>query len=645
MTSSPESQELMGLPERQILASTSDGLLCSAPAKTSGQGSLLKRIAVISFEVIVLFVPLLFIILAFCANSLDGKQLSMWGEKVQQLAKHGSTIFPIIFASVLGMAIRSIARWRAERGTTLRELELLMGSQTLGSTISTQISTLGFSNDFLLGFGLLVFWLLSPIAAQACLRLVDINQVTAENPGNITYLDMENSTIFMAGDDKTGVRDIYNTLYDFSLLSPPEYRTESRDLWGNIKVPMLESFNSSRIIEDGWISVDAYGADNNISYVSLIGIPVIGLPKLNLSDEWTNKSLTVLMTIFSLETNYFVFDCSDISIIDPEHSRQEYDSGYLYNKTSPAPNTTFVLDTSTPLDRVSSLGILPRYITFVSNYGVQGDEGGTVVYKSAMTNCSVTQSYVELWVECYYDLCETTGIRKSTLLHEPPEYTALDNQGHMMFIAKEMTRRGIDITTINTDALWSGTLTEYFLNDPSKVGSFFEYSRDISLLPRDVFASRFGLLFNTYWNAVLSPNFLVDSKTKNDIAQIISADPNFDYSDLLKTTNTNTTIELTVDRYVRKAWAMVILMATSCFLLITAIIGTVLRWKCVGPNVLGYVSTLLMEPGGCTLDGPERTRAFADTKVGLVAVRDDEEGHGRVVFSLLPKLSEKVVDK
>lgn len=111
-----------------------------------------------------------------------------------------------------------------------------MGSQTLGSTISTQISTLGFSNDFLLGFGLLVFLLLSPIAAQACLRLVDINQVTTESTGNITYLDMETSTIFLTGDDKTGVRDIYNTLYDFSLLSPAVYRTESRDMWGNIKV-------------------------------------------------------------------------------------------------------------------------------------------------------------------------------------------------------------------------------------------------------------------------------------------------------------------------------------------------------------------------------------------------------------------------
>lgn len=216
----------------------------------------------------------------------------------------------------------------------------------------------------------------------------------------------------------------------------------------------------------------------------------------------------------------------------------------------------------------------------------------------------------------------------------------------MRFIARELIYRGVDITTLNTEDLWGGTLTEYFLNDPSKVGSFFEYRRDISQLPRDVFTSRFALLFNTYWNAALSPNILIDSKTKNDIAEIVATNPNFDYSDLFKTTNTNATIELTVDRYVRKVWAMAVLMATSCLLLITAIIGTALRWKCVGPNVLGYVSTLLMEPGGCTLDGPERTRAFADTKVGLVAVRDGEEG--RVVFSLLPKLSattEEVVDK
>lgn len=90
MTSGPESQEPRKLLESHVLASTSDGLLRSASAKISGQRSQLKRIAVISFEVIVTCVPLLFIILAFCANSLDGKQLSKWGEKLQQIAKYVS---------------------------------------------------------------------------------------------------------------------------------------------------------------------------------------------------------------------------------------------------------------------------------------------------------------------------------------------------------------------------------------------------------------------------------------------------------------------------------------------------------------------------------------------------------------------------
>lgn len=91
MTSGPESQEPKELSERQVIASASDGLLRSASEKISGKMSQVKRIAVISFEVIVTCVPLLFIILAFCANSLDGKQLSQWGEKLQQVAKYVST--------------------------------------------------------------------------------------------------------------------------------------------------------------------------------------------------------------------------------------------------------------------------------------------------------------------------------------------------------------------------------------------------------------------------------------------------------------------------------------------------------------------------------------------------------------------------
>ena len=62
---------------------------------------------------------LLLTVLAACALSLDGKPLSAYGSHIIDDSKLGPTIFPIIFAAIVGRLLRSAARWRAEYGTNL----------------------------------------------------------------------------------------------------------------------------------------------------------------------------------------------------------------------------------------------------------------------------------------------------------------------------------------------------------------------------------------------------------------------------------------------------------------------------------------------------------------------------------------------
>jgi hypothetical protein len=54
-----------------------------------------------------------------CALQLDGKPLSDYGSHIVNAAKLGPTIFPIIFAAVVGRLMKSLALWRAEKGTNL----------------------------------------------------------------------------------------------------------------------------------------------------------------------------------------------------------------------------------------------------------------------------------------------------------------------------------------------------------------------------------------------------------------------------------------------------------------------------------------------------------------------------------------------
>lgn len=56
--------------------------------------------------------PCLFLILTFQALTVSGKPIST----IEQAARLGPTLFPIVFAAVVGRLMRTFALWKAERG-------------------------------------------------------------------------------------------------------------------------------------------------------------------------------------------------------------------------------------------------------------------------------------------------------------------------------------------------------------------------------------------------------------------------------------------------------------------------------------------------------------------------------------------------
>jgi hypothetical protein len=90
-------------------------------------------------------------------------------------------------------------------------------------------------------------------------------------------------------------------------------------------------------------------------------------------------------------------------------------------------------------------------------------------------------------------------------------------------------------------------------------------------------------------------------------------------------------------------------MISTCVLIIVSLIGTILQFSTIAPDIFGYASSFTLdnpytdippEAQGCTLDGIERARLLKDVRVQFADVRPgDEVGH--IAFATCGFQSEK----
>lgn len=71
-------------------------------------------------------------------------------------------------------------------------------------------------------------------------------------------------------------------LYGAALLSPQAIKTGHQDLWGNVKIPSLETLNSSKADSGGWVEVPA-SISTPETFSSLVGLPLVNLPSEGIS--------------------------------------------------------------------------------------------------------------------------------------------------------------------------------------------------------------------------------------------------------------------------------------------------------------------------------------------------------------------------
>ncbi|QPC76121.1 hypothetical protein HYE68_006873 [Fusarium pseudograminearum] len=253
-----------------------------------------------------LVIPIVYAILLAAMVYLHGKTQSSFGDAVLEILSVASTLWPILFAAVLGPVLKTVALFQAERGSTLGSLEFLLTSQTTASALKNFV-TMGWIGSW--AIVVLTAWSLSPLGGQAALRSLHRHQnpVSMQKPAAY-YLGNNRSDIYQHYFDGTGgvnsasspsLSLIYDmttvlsasfstqdTLVSHANSSSPNYhdaivglggkleasRSGRRDLWRNIRIPFIELLPEYRSDDPhAWIPVPD---DEIVPYASLIGLPI-----------------------------------------------------------------------------------------------------------------------------------------------------------------------------------------------------------------------------------------------------------------------------------------------------------------------------------------------------------------------------------
>ncbi|PNP74217.1 hypothetical protein FNYG_12266 [Fusarium nygamai] len=502
-----------------------------------------------------------------------------------------ASIFPILFASVVGRMVYEAARWKLEKGATLDLLEQLIGSRTVGSTFTTQIY-LGKFN--LLGVSLLLLWAFSPLGSQSVLRMLRTELVQSKESSRIAYFTTDAPSYFHSSGELEQVsrRTFVQTMYSALLLSPLPAKQSTMDLWGNLKIPRLE-LNGDEANGRNWTNVPL--SQRPDSYSALVGLPITSTSKGN--------------TSFSIESSYIELECT-------KPTRNQSDS-VNFEWTNPKLNITAVFANGTwhgsGSDNETSWSIaLDRFVDNYWTYGGGGNAGTPARFENetsmdvrpaklffqtyflwqvaagepylrVTSQCDVMQRYVESHVTCKQldrltaRNCSVTKQRLSRKAHASEGITMLSFPKTWDWVTRYLPQ-------VMTSRLEADTVLRY-IDDPKleRLGdspeSGFEILTDVS--PQE-FGRRLSQVLNTYLLLTQLMNLAWQGNADNRM----SIEP-----------NVTTSVEVTnlVEVYTVDWLWIVVFSISSAILFASGIVSTVFAHLALGPEVLGYASSIVRD--------------------------------------------------
>ncbi|KAF2270982.1 hypothetical protein CC78DRAFT_573352 [Lojkania enalia] len=489
-------------------------------------------------DIILVLLPLYFILLGVAVVILNGKPTNdnNLGRKVEVAMQLGPTIFPILFAAIIGRSLKMIARYLAERGARLSTLELLMASQSVWGTIESQLLLQRLT---VVGVNLLFLWSLSPLGGQASLRLMERGNMPYYKSAKLRYMTTGPAGTFW------GLATTYEgngkfadagALYSAALLAPQATKTGPRDPWGNVKIPSLDLLNGSNADAAGWINIPS-NISSPETFSSLVGLPIVGLPTDGTSD-------------FNIESSYISVSCGPFNQSDyPGYltinatdwpKMDELIPGQIWKNKSEMNNpfqrmgqlgltTSFFIDTERRLSPKDALDAVPRArldgfvgyvndsilrtdhaderrdITFVSLYPRGFEKPDTSGIGMNIAKCSLSQHHVEVMIDCNRNQCAAKRVRKSLADTRPVSLTGFEHELIMILFAEEFPR------AMATRS--ASSPTERFLANSSSfplIQQTGDLTKDVayvnlSLISSETFSRRLSLLWNTFYQLSVQP--------------------------------------------------------------------------------------------------------------------------------------------
>ncbi|KAF2468548.1 uncharacterized protein BDR25DRAFT_335386 [Lindgomyces ingoldianus] len=533
------------------------------------------RTFIIVFDAILASAPIMFIALAIIAARLDGRDVSSYGLHLHQTLLLSPTIFPVIFAALMGRCFKYVGLYRAERGISLGRLEQLVGCQSLFSALERQTALRSWS---ILGLLLTLIWLLSPLGGQSALRLLDQETKFVKSTVTINYLNptsMGDSFLMGASALNTG-RATFTSVFLAALLSSSKYQATPMDLWGNVKVPAYSSLNAS---SSDWKDIDY---SHNVTYASLIGIPVSGVQN---GDTTSNYSMKARQWDITCSSNKEVSDSS----ANFGNATATWKLNYTEGRCKSYP-CKFNLKS---IDRTSNFTV---------------------------AECQMTYQYLETRIGCNGTSCQTNSMRKLDLLGDAYTQEADDFTRSNMITNGMSTLPTIDNHGVASVIARGSTNMEKWMYDPwDFIGATYD-NVDLWKLSPELLGERLTIIWNTFWQSTYATTALGGNLPKNltSLSENLGS-PNLGFNATQAAlTTASTTIYKTNWRW------FVALLVSSIILQIAAYAGLILKYITLAPDIIGYASSLtLLNPyiptptGGTTLHGLERAALLHDLQIRI----------------------------
>ena len=551
--------------------------------------------------------------------------MSALGQNVEAWALLSPTIFPLVFAAVVGRTLNFFARLRLEQGSSLGVLKQLVGSQTVFGAFWVQVVLRSFNA---LGVFLILLWLISPLGEQASLRLIARDtKVSTESTTFGCVNSTKTKTSFAQEFTQTMVGVAINALYIGCLVAPLAIKDSAQDTWGNIKIPRFETYNQT-LDDQGYATVPEEGVD----WISLLGQPVAGLE----SGFDSN---------FTMRTWYHDLECFDPAKVPASSDWIRDNFGKSFASEN---NASTIWDTGG--DYSSWLLLLsadiegdykaydPDKLDFVwlSKSGLVNsvpDSNTELDYnKVFLTQCSMTVTHIEVRIVCRGLSCKPTKIRSVP----PPT----DWAGSLLDTVGSSKWNNFSDNLIGIDTRFAGStssITEQYIY--GLMESPFQYAIstatndgnpdyiDMSYVPLPDFTRR--TILNTYFIATLAPGASTGTTFSSDVFMAAAA-----------------TISYSTDIYRCSMTFFALAIISSAILFITGMAGVVAKHFCRGPDMLGYITSIVRHNPYTRLHVHHNTRDISELArqsktifLRLEDVNEEVDDMGHIAMSSLRKTS------